>query len=47
MSPRIDRPQPLPIKARKKGTSEQERELSEAAKLTCAWETTCQTEEEE
>ena len=27
-------------------TPEQERELSEAAKLTCAWETTCQTEEE-
>ena len=26
-------------------TPEQERELSEAAKLTCAWETTCQTEE--
>ena len=28
-------------------TPEQERELSEAAKLTCAWDTTCQTEEEE
>lgn len=28
-------------------TPEQEREFSEAAKLTCAWETTCQTEEEE
>lgn len=27
-------------------TLEQERELSEAAKLTCAWKTTCQTEEE-
>ena len=27
-------------------TPEQECELSEAAKLTCAWETTCQTEEE-
>lgn len=24
-------------------TPEQERELSEATKLTCAWETTCQT----
>ena len=28
-------------------TPEQERELSEAAKLTCAWETKCQTEKEE
>lgn len=27
-------------------TPEQERELSEAVKLICAWETTCQTEEE-
>lgn len=28
-------------------TPEQERELSEAAKLTCEWETTCQTEGKE
>lgn len=28
-------------------TPEQERELSEAARLTCAWETTTQTAEEE
>lgn len=28
-------------------TPEQERELSEAVRLTCAWETTCQTEGEE
>lgn len=30
----------------RKLTPEQESELSEAAKLTCAWETTCQTEDD-
>lgn len=34
-------------RAMRKLTPEQERELSEAARTTCAWEITSQTEEEE
>lgn len=47
MSGLTDIPQEKMEEAMQKSCEEQEKLLAEAAKLTCAWETTAQTTEEE